>query len=268
MLASGGLDADGKGLPVVYKPVSASLRVLEVLEALNAIGPAGLTAIHRRAGLPKATAKRMLDTLCAAGFVGYDELKREFTVGVRALALSSGYDADDAILLVARPIMAKLRKEVGWPCDLVICRNDELVIADTNPSEGMFSVVRRRGNGSRLPFTISATGRCFLAFCDAATRERILRFDAPVPEESASLMADRSRLERLIAETRERGYGLQSGEFFEEQQGAAVPVLVDGALRCCINIVVAKNAVSLAQVQERYVPLLLAAADEASARLP
>ncbi|MEX2517822.1 MAG: helix-turn-helix domain-containing protein [Paracoccaceae bacterium] len=251
----------------VYKPVTASLRVLAVLEALNSIGPAGLTAIHKRTGIPKATTLRMLETLQFAGFASYDAHNREFAVGLRSLALASGYDADDEIVAIARPILADLRMDMGWPSDVVLCPGDRLVIAETNTRDAVFSVIRQRGAGSQIPFTISATGRAWLAFCDEPTRRRILRFENPHPEESLDLMRNPERLHSIIAETRRRGYGLQSGEFFSHEAGAGIPVFVNGALRCCINIIVARNAVSLEQIEERYVPRLLAAAQLIESRV-
>lgn len=245
----------------VYKAVSASLKVLEVLEALNDIGPAGLTALHKRAGLPKATTLRMLETLCSAGFATYNPAEKTFAVALHALALSRGYNAADEIVALAKPVVANLRLDIGWPSDIVVCENDRLVIADTNSQTAQFTIVRFRGPGSQLPFSISATGRAWLAFCPDEMRERILRFENPHPEESRDLLANPDRLRAIIAETRRRGYGLQSGEFFDNEAGAGVPVIVDGVLRCCINIITARNAVSLEQMERQYVPMLQKAAD-------
>lgn len=244
----------------VYKPVSASLKVLAVLETLNDIGPAGLTALHKRAGLPKATTLRMLETLRMAGFATYDPIEKTFAVGLHALALSRGYNATDEIVTIARPIVTELRLDLGWPSDIVICQNDRLFIADTNTLQAQFSVVRPGGEGSQLPFSISATGRAWLAFCPAEMRERILKFENPHPQESMDLLANLQRLRAIVEETRRRGYGLQSGEFFDSEAGAGVPVMVDGVLRCCINIITARNAVSLEQLERQYVPKLQKAA--------
>lgn len=250
----------------VYKAVSASLKVLQVLEALNDIGPAGLTAIHRRARLPKATTLRMLETLCSAGYVTYDSEEKTFAVGLQALALSQGYNATDEIVAVARPVMSDLRMDLGWPSDIVVSASDRLVIADTNTRQAQFSIVRAGGAGSQLPFSISATGRAWLAFCTDDMRERILRFDNPHPQESRDLLAHPERLAAIISETRRRGYGLQSGEFFDSEASAAVPVMVADNLRCCINIITARNAVSLEQIERQYVPKLQKAAEAIAAK--
>lgn len=252
--------------PPVYKAVSASLKVLEVLEALNEIGPAGLTALHKRCGLPKATTLRMLETLQAGGFATYDPMHKTFAVGLRALALSNGYDAVDEIVNIARPIVAELRAYLGWPSDIVVCQNDQLVIADTNTSDPQFAVVRSRGAGSSLPFSISATGRAWLAFCSDELRERILRFEKPHSLESRDLIAHPEQLRAILKETRLRGYGLQSGEFLDREAGAGVPVIVDGELRCCLNVVTARNAVSVEQIERQYVPRLQEAAAEIANR--
>lgn len=257
-------DGDGQK-KAVYKSVSASIKALEVLEAVNDIGPAGLTAIHKRTGLPKATTLRMLETLRAGGYLSYDRQQRTFSVGMRALALSRGYDAVDEIVSAARPIVADLRVDLGWPSDIVVCRNDQLVIADTNTPDARFAIARYRGLGSQLPFSISATGRAWLAFCAEETRKRIMRFENPHPQESQDLMSHPDRLLAIIGETRRRGYGLQSGEFFDSEAGAGVPVIVDGTLRACLNVVTAKNAVPVDMVEARYVPKLQKAADEIAA---
>jgi len=248
-----------KPIPV-YKAVSASLRALAVLEALNDMGPSGLTAVARRTGLPKATALRMLETLRGAGFATYDPEAKEFAVGVRALSLSHGYRPADAVVAIARPIVADLRADLGWPSDIVICQDDQLVIADTTSVGAPFSIVRRRGPGSHLPYTISATGRAWLAFCEPEQRARIQRFERPHPHESLDLMASPERLAAIVDETARRGYGVQSGEFFDAEAGAAVPVMVNGQLACCLNVVTARNAVPLEQIEARYVPRLLEAA--------
>ena len=249
----------------VYKAVSASLKVLEVLEALNDIGPAGLTALHKRAELPKATTLRMLETLCSAGFATYDPIDKTYAVGLHALALSRGYNPTDEIVAIAKPVVNELRADLGWPSDIVICQNDRLVIADTNTKQAHFSIVRHRGPGSQLPFTISATGRAWLAFCPQEMRERILEFENPHPQESRDLLANPERMRAIIDETRRRGYGLQSGEFFDAEAGAGVPVIVNGSLRCCINIVTARNAVSVEQIERQYVPKILKAAETIAA---
>jgi IclR family transcriptional regulator, mhp operon transcriptional activator len=249
----------------VYGAVAASLKVLRVLEAVNDIGPAGLTALHRRTGLPKATTLRMLETLCLAGFATYNTDERTFAVGLHALALSRGYNAVDEIVSIAKPIVADLRLELGWPSDIVVCENDRLVIADTNAAQAQFSIVRSRGAGSQLPFTISATGRAWLAFCPGDVRERVLRFESPHSEESRELLGNPARMKSIIAETRRRGYGLQSGEFFDKEAGAGVPVLVDGILRCCINIITARNAVPVDQIERYYVPKMQKAAEAIAA---
>ena len=249
----------------VYKAVSASLKVLEVLEALNDIGPAGLTALHKRANLPKATTLRMLETLCSAGFATYDPMEKTYAVGLHALALSRGYNSTDEIVTIAKPIVTELRRDLGWPSDIVVCQDDCLTIADTNTREAQFSIIRYGGSGTQLPFTISATGRAWLAFCPDETRERILRFDNPHPQESRDLLANPERLRAIIDETRRRGYGLQSGEYFDTEAGAGVPVIVNGTLRCCINIVTARNAVGLEQIERQYVPRMQKAAEEITA---
>lgn len=257
-------DDRGQRKPV-YKAVSASLKVLDVLEALNDIGPSGLTAVHKRANLPKATTLRMLETLCMAGFATYDATAKTFAVGLHALALSRGYSPVDEIVAIAKPLVIDLRLDLGWPSDIVVCENDRLVIADTNTQQAQFSMVRHRGAGSQLPFSISATGRAWLAFCSEEMRERVLRFENPHAQESRDLIAHPERLRAIIAETRRRGYGLQSGEFFGNEAGAGVPVLVNGALRCCLNIVTARNAISVEQIERQYVPKLQKAAEAIAA---
>jgi IclR family mhp operon transcriptional activator len=251
----------------VYKAVSASLKVLQVLEALNDVGPAGLTAIHNRARLPKATTLRMLETLCSVGYATYDSGEKKFAVGLQALALSQGYNAMDEIVAVARPVMSDLRIDLGWPSDIVVCHDDRLIIADTNTRQAQFSMVRAGGAGAQLPFSISATGRAWLAFCEDDMRKRILRFDNPHPQESRDLLAHPERLAAIISETRRRGYGLQSGEFFDSEASAGVPVIVAGTLRCCINIITARNAVSLEHIERQYVPKLQKAAKAIAAKM-
>lgn len=246
-------------------PVNALMRGLLVLEAVNAYGPAGLSEIQHHTGIPKATVLRLLESLRHLGYLTFDPRTRTYRVGLRALALGNNTSPDEHLLQVARPIMARLRERLGWPSDLAVFDQDKMVIIDTNRQPGILS--SNRSIGSRVPMLASATGRAYLAAQPPAERERIIALLHDSTDPFERLARDPAAAQQLIEETVRRGYGLSDQEFLRTNRGAAVSVMADGRAVCVINLIAVASLATLADLEQRHVPMLLAAKAELEEQL-
>ena len=241
-------------------PVNALLRGLVILEAVNTFGPAGLSQLWRRTGLPKATVLRQLECLRQAGYLSYDATDQTYRVSLRTLALSNNVSFEVQMMEVARPIMSRLRARLGWPSDLAVFQHDKMVIVDTNREPGFLST--NRSIGSRVPMLSSATGRIYLASTSEEERSQILDELALSTDPYEQLARNRPAAVRLLAETSKRGYGLSNQEFLKTNRGAAVSVMCGEQVVCVINLIAIASLVSIDLVKKRYVPMLLDAKAE------
>lgn len=236
-------------------PVSSLMRGLLVLEAANTYGPAGLSEIAKRTGLPKATVFRMLENLTESGYLSYDAKDKTYQVGLRTLALSNNVSYERQLLQMSAPIMTELREQIGWPSDLAVFEHGKMVIVDTNREPGMLSVNRRIG--SRIPMMASATGRAYLGYTSQEERTGIMEELRSSTDPFESLAKDAGACSDIFRNTVKRGYAVSDQEFLPTNRGAAVAVLHEEKVVCVINLIVLAKVVKLKELEERYAPMLL-----------
>ena len=245
---------------MAYQPVAALIKGLQVLEAVNRLGPASLRDITEATGLPKASTLRLLETLRHAGYIAVQPQARRYLVTARVLSLANNFRQDEAIVSVAAPVLKTLRERTGWPSDLGIYQHGRMIIADTDREPGAFSL--NRSVGSRVPVTTTALGKVYLAFGDTGKRSRIFETlsGAMEPDEDATLTLE--KFEPLAKKIREKGYAVSDREQGKTIRALAVPVLREGRPVCVFNIIVPAQAMSLERLEAEYAPLALAAARE------
>jgi len=242
---------------LAYAPITALMRGLKILEAVNRLGPVRLTDIQTATGLPKATVLRVLDTLRHGGYVTMTPDGREYLVAARTLSLSNNYAADEALIATAAPILQELRDATGWPSDLAFYQAGKMVIADTNRRPGSFSVNRKIG--TRVSVMLTAIGRVYLSFCEADERAAIIEtlLASDDPEERSA--RDAQALDALITRTRERGYAINERESVATIRAAAVPVMHQGRVMCAFNVIGLAQAVPMQEFENTYIPMLMQA---------
>lgn len=248
-----------------YAPVAALLKGLQVMETVNRLEPARLTDIQEATGLPKASVLRLLETLRHGGYLAVAQDSREYLVTARALALSNGYQPDEVLLAAGRPVMQKLRAETGWPSDLALYQGGKMVIADTSRQPGMLSV--NRTIGSRVSVMRTSIGRAFLAFCSDAQRAQILDELVANGDTDECAAGDDAWVAMMVTRTRERGYAISNQEYMPTIRAAAVAVMRGSEVACTFNVIVLAQAVSLGELEDRYVPQLLTAKQKMEATL-
>jgi IclR family mhp operon transcriptional activator len=238
-----------------YEPVTALVRGLDVLHALNRLGgSAGVGAIHEMTGIPKPTVVRILETLIHAGFVSRIAATKTYGLTAKCMALSNGFDTYDYLLRQAAPILDVLRGRLVWPSDLAVFDRNAMVIIETSRRAGTLSF--NRTVGSRVPVLATALGRCYLAFTDVETRARILADLAQSDDPYEALARNPERVKKLLDAVRARGYATSNLEYMKTTRAIAFPVFFNGQILASVNVFVIADAMGLDQLIERYSPLL------------
>jgi IclR family mhp operon transcriptional activator len=121
----------------------------------------------------------------------------------------------------------------------------------------------------RVPMLVSAAGRAYLAYCPAAHRDSLLELlsRSSLPEDR--LARDRAEVERLLHDTRERGYGMvHRARRLSEETSLAVPVRARQRILATVAVRYDANAVPLRQAMEQFIPLMRELAQKIEAQLP
>ena len=226
--------------------VRALRRGLQVIEQIAQQGAASLADLHRGTGLAKSTIRRLLTTLEDANFIRCslaDGLFRS-NINLPSQSQSQAQTRDNLeharIASAAGPVLKDMAHNSVWPSELFVRAGQMLMILDTNRALTPI-VVNRTLIGDQVDMVTTAVGRVYLAFCPAAEREEIL-----TGFERTSGVRAVAPLRAAVKETAELGYGVRdpscSGAtlrdplLMDRLKAVAVPVMADGRVICCINM--------------------------------
>ena len=246
------------------KTVTSLRRGLKVLRIINETGGCQIKTLQAMVDLPKPTIIRMVATLVDAGYVWRNEAGL-YKVSAKVLALANRYNADEGLLMAARPVLARLRRETSWPSDLAAFDGDAMVILDTGDDPGTFGLNRSRG--SRLPVLMTSLGRAYLAFREPQMQEELLAHLLNVEAKRGEAGITLSRLRRILKETRARGHSIADGEYLKNTRAIAAPILVKDKPIATINLMTVIGAMEMTEVENKFVAPLQAAARQISEML-
>ncbi|MFF9145594.1 IclR family transcriptional regulator C-terminal domain-containing protein [Streptomyces sp. NPDC014861] len=239
-------------------------RGLDVLRAFGAIrGPARLTDLARLSGLPRATARRSLLTLCHLGYVR--EEPAGFVLLPRVLEL--GHARLSALTLpeIATPHLVRLVRTVRESASVAVLDGDDIrYVARVAGSRLLHIDIVV---GTRLPAYATSMGRVLLGALPEA--ERDARLGRIVPEAlTPRTLTGVAELREAVATTAGRGFGWVEEELEEGLRSIAVPVR-DGAGRvvAALNVALAAGRSSPEESLATLLPRLRETAGRISADL-
>lgn len=242
-----------------YKDVRSLSRGLAVLQALNR-APGGISstsALADACNLHRTTVKRLLETLRADGFVRRGEKEGQYYLTFAVRSLSEGLVDDAWVEQVALPLMRAAVPDLLWPCDLGTVEGGFMVVRESTHRFSRLS--QHRGMiGEKLPLFFTAMGKAYLAACSEKELTGLLTLLKQRDDAVGVMAHDTEKVMRLIAETRELGYGLSYGDWDQQAPyGAiAVPLKCGRRLVGGLNIIFPKSAVPKDELQRRYLPQL------------
>ena len=244
------------------KLVRGLLRGLLVLRALNENNFSSVLQLSKVTGLPRATIYRLLDTLMAAGYVTQGGNKDLYRLTIMVRTLSDGFNDEAWVSEIGSPVIADLGRKIVWPTDIATCDKEAMLIRETTHLTSPLSITRS-AVGLRVPMMFTAIGRAYLAYCSDTEREAIIRNIAATDTPEGAFARKRQAVDRMIAETRKRGYGAREGGILPSTGSIAVPVMWRGRVIACINMHYILSALTRDEVVKRY----LGAMREAAAKI-
>jgi IclR family pca regulon transcriptional regulator len=221
-------------------------------------GPATLSDLARAAGLPRATARRILFTLAHGGFVSTDG--KLFALTPRVLTLAASFLRSSQVATVLQPVLDRIATEAQEISSLAVLDGDEVVFIARGSPARVFST--GLDIGYRLPAFCTSVGRAMLGQFDDAELAGKLAAMRRTPM-TPQTVTDPKRLLAAISADRKKGYSLVDREAEPHFRSISVPVRrYDDTIVAAINMGAHVDRVSRDELVERFLPLLRDGADD------
>lgn len=245
--------------------VSAVERALDVLNAFtHQRTELSLTDVAKLTGLHKATAFRLLATLCHGGMTMKDPSTGTYRLGFGVIALSEVAKVSTGFVNQARPYMRKIRDELNETVYVAVRVGDERISLDQ--MEGLRDIRRVVTIGKPTPLYVGSTSRVLLAAMpdeEIAAYFNRTTFVPPFP----GAKVDAQTLWRAIAEIRRDGYAETYNKRIAE--GASISAAVRGPSHDVLGALTVSIPIGryTADVRQRTIEAVTAAAHGLSRQL-
>jgi IclR family transcriptional regulator, pca regulon regulatory protein len=244
--------------------VQSLAKGLTVIQAFSNEHPSmTLAEVARATNLTRATARRLLFTLCDLGYAVSDG--KRFSLTPRVLDIGYAYLSSLDLTGIAQPEMELLVERTHESCSAAVLDGADIVYVVRVPTKRIMTI--SLGLGSRLPAYAASMGRVLLAELpedqlDAylATTER-----EPLTERTTT---DEAELRAELAKVRRQGWALVDQELEAGIRSVAAP-LRNGNDRVVAAVNVSSHAgrVPLSTLRDEFLPALLETAKRISERL-
>lgn len=239
-------------------------RGLAVLRAFSQEHPSlTLSEVARLTGLTRATARRLVLTFVALGYLCSDG--RQFELTSKVLDLGYAYLSSVGIGDIAQPFMEALSELTHESVSAAVLDGAEIVYVARVPTKRIMAI--SLALGSRLPAAITSMGRVLLA--DLEPGQLAVFLDGPRPEpRTERTITEPARLRGVLDEVRRQGWALVDQEL-EDGVRSIATALRDrrGRAIAAINVSTHAGRVSLKELKATFLPALLDTAAEINLQL-
>jgi IclR family mhp operon transcriptional activator len=256
-------------------PKSSTIRGLErglqVLQAFETSPICALRDLHALTRIPKPSLLRILLTLEEAGLVTRRLADGRYRISANLTRMARPRDRYERVAEAAAPVLERLCQTKGYPASFVVPAGDHMDLREVSRAHNLVMINPDR-IGDPIAWLLSAVGRAYLAFCPDKERRDILALLRKSDQPENRLAHDAKRLDRILAETRQRGYGArdpaQIGGYYgrppfaDGLSGIAVPLLDRRSVHGSIALRWPKISCSIEEFATRHLKDLKAAADE------
>jgi IclR family pca regulon transcriptional regulator len=222
-----------------------------------------LAEVARSTGLTRATARRLLFTLCALGYASNDG--KRFALTPKVLDIGYAYLSSLDLAGIAQAEMEALVERTHESCSAAVLDGSEIVYVVRVPTKRIMAI--SLGLGSRLPAHAASMGRVLLA--DLAPDDLDAHLAGmklePLTERT---ITDEDQLRAELDRVRRQGWSLVDQELEEGIRSVAAPLRDrSGRAVAALNVSSHAGRVKLATLRDEFLPALLETAHRISDRL-
>lgn len=201
------------------EPVKAVARNLQIIEAIQELGGAGVTEVANHLNLPKSTVNDHLITLRNHNYLIHQDGR--YQLGLQFLELGDNVRNQSGIYRSARKQINALAERTGELAHLSVEETHDGVII--YEAEGENSVALDTYVGRRMKLHNTALGKAILAHMPDTTVKDILDQEG-MPKETDKTITDRQELFNQLQTVREQGYAVSTEERLEGLGCISAPI--------------------------------------------
>lgn len=223
-----------------------------------------IAQISQKTGIPRAAVRRCLHTLKQLGYADSDV--NNFSLRPKILTLGYSYLSSTPLTVSAQPYLNNISRTLGESCSLAVLDDNEVLYVARSATSRVMSVALN--TGSRLPAYCTSLGRAMLAHLPD---DQLKAYFEKVKLRALTdkTVVSQKRLRDILAGVREQGYAVIDEELEVGLRSIAVPVRgASGNVLAALNVGAQAARVSVAQMEEEILPVLLRGAQELSVLLP
>lgn len=195
-------------------------RAFALLQALSA-GPAGVSDLAERTGLPKSTVARLLATLAELGAVEQSEALGSYALGELLVELSSSASPGRNLVMLARPVLVGLVEEIGEAAGLGVLDGSRVYYLDQ--VDGDHEVQVRDWTGESVDAHVVSSGLVMLANAGSHVRAAVL--DGELARWTAHSVTDPAMVAHRLEDVRRAGFAWVYEEMSEGLNSVAAPIV-------------------------------------------
>ena len=201
-------------------------KMADILGSFSTVDRAlSLAQVAQNAGLPRATAHRMLTALREIGFIQQEARSGLYSLGLRLFELGSLALANMDLMREAKPFMDRLSRLVGETVHLGVFDGYNVVVVEREEPQERASSRNLSGTES-APAYCTSVGKAVLAFQGAEVIDRIVA--AGLRPFTAHTLTTGEALRADLAAVRERGYSIDNSEHQIWVRCVAAPIRKSG----------------------------------------
>ena len=216
-----------KSLAVATYPTQGAQSIRRAAALLRIVAMSGdagasLTEVAQVANLHKATVHRILKVLFEEGLLEFDEVSKQYRLGVEVYALSRSMGDKFDISAIAWDLMAKLSRDTGDTFYLAIRTGYDALCLSR--SEGSYPEKTLTLNqGDRWPLGVGAFSVALLSFMPDSEIKPIIRHNAKRLAKNDQYSEE--LMWRQVAQTRKDGFAVTQNYVYPTMCAVGVPVL-------------------------------------------
>ncbi|MEV8593545.1 IclR family transcriptional regulator [Streptomyces sp. NPDC052013] len=196
-------------------------RAISVLEILAQRGEAGVSEVAGEIEVHKSTAFRLLGALEARGLVEQSGERGKYRLGFGIVRLAGAVTDRIDITQQGRPICERLAEELGETVNIAVMQEHYAI--NLYQVRGPGAITAHNWVGQLTPLHATSSGKILLAYLPAKERAALLA-SAGMKKVTARTISAKTKLEKNLAEARERGYSITLEELEVGLHAMAAPV--------------------------------------------
>ncbi|MBD0841190.1 IclR family transcriptional regulator [Streptomyces sp. TRM68416] len=196
-------------------------RAVSVLEILAQRGEAGVSEVAAEIDVHKSTAFRLLGALEARGLAEQTAERGKYRLGFGIVRLAGAVTGRLDITQQGRPVCERLSEEIGETVNIAVLQEQYAV--NLHQVHGPGAVGTHNWVGQLTPPHATSSGKILLAHLTEERRTEVLAVSG-LRKLTSRTLTSRAKLEKNLAEARERGYAVTLEELELGLHALAAPV--------------------------------------------